>query len=271
MVPLTAPSPEVIRVLVADNTRMHTQLLDAAINQDPGLRVVVSVSNASDLLAAAEVYDFDVALVSSSLEQSQRRSPCHSRIAFVASRVSDCSSCSIQRAGRILSRPFAPALVAPSLAMNRWNCFASAFVWFIPVRSGPIATRWLISWRRLPPLRQCRHVDSKGMNLLSTREVDVVRNVAAGLTNREIAARLGLSQHTVKNYLFRIYDKLGVSSRVELLYMTLSQDSAPSNHGRKQPGNGHIRGAVDTHPHPDFSTSYSDLNQAGVETLRRSS
>jgi hypothetical protein len=49
--------------------------------------------------------------------------------------------------------------------------------------------------------------------------------LAEGHTNREIADRLHLSPHTIKNYLFRIFDKLGVSSRVELLFMTLSQSS----------------------------------------------
>lgn len=34
--------------------------------------------------------------------------------------------------------------------------------------------------------------------------------------NREIAHELHLSEHTIKNYLFRIFDKLGVSNRVEL-------------------------------------------------------
>ena len=53
--------------------------------------------------------------------------------------------------------------------------------------------------------------------LLSARETDVVRCVAEGLTNREIAQRLKLTEHTVKNYLSRIFDKLGVSSRVEVL------------------------------------------------------
>jgi len=38
-----------------------------------------------------------------------------------------------------------------------------------------------------------------------------------GLSNREIARNLDLSEHTIKNYLFRIFDKLGVSSRTELL------------------------------------------------------
>ncbi len=60
-------------------------------------------------------------------------------------------------------------------------------------------------------------VDSRGEALLSKREQDVVRCVAEGLSNREIASRLKLTEHTVKNYLFRIFDKLGVSSRVEVV------------------------------------------------------
>ena len=54
--------------------------------------------------------------------------------------------------------------------------------------------------------------------------MDIVRCVAQGMTNREIAEQLGLSPHTIKNYLFRVFDKLGVSNRVELLFMTLSQN-----------------------------------------------
>jgi two-component system nitrate/nitrite response regulator NarL len=60
-----------------------------------------------------------------------------------------------------------------------------------------------------------------GELLLSAREVDVVRCLAEGLTNREIAQRLTLTEHTVKNYLFRIFDKLGVSSRVEVVLYAL--------------------------------------------------
>jgi DNA-binding NarL/FixJ family response regulator len=41
--------------------------------------------------------------------------------------------------------------------------------------------------------------------------------VAEGLTNRAVSLELHLSEHTVRNYLFRIFDKLGVSTRVELV------------------------------------------------------
>lgn len=56
---------------------------------------------------------------------------------------------------------------------------------------------------------------------LSKREVDVVGLVAEGMTNRQISTELKLSEHTIRNYLFRIFDKLGVSTRVELVLYCL--------------------------------------------------
>lgn len=53
-------------------------------------------------------------------------------------------------------------------------------------------------------------------NLLTKREEGVVHLVAEGLTNREISHQLNLSEHTVRNYLFRIFNKVGTSTRLEL-------------------------------------------------------
>ncbi|MGB9433130.1 MAG: response regulator transcription factor [Candidatus Acidiferrum sp.] len=61
-----------------------------------------------------------------------------------------------------------------------------------------------------------------GMARLTLRERDVVRLVADGMRNQEIALKLNLSEHTVRNYLIRIFDKLGSSSRVELVLYALS-------------------------------------------------
>jgi DNA-binding NarL/FixJ family response regulator len=62
-----------------------------------------------------------------------------------------------------------------------------------------------------------RVVSTKGNSLLAPREEQVVALVAEGLANKEIAHELALSEHTVKKYLFRIFDKLGISTRVELV------------------------------------------------------
>ena len=80
-------------------------------------------------------------------------------------------------------------------------------------------------------------IDSRGAVLLSRREQEVVRCVAEGLSNREIAQRLGLTEHTVKNYLFRIFDKLGVSKRVEVvLYAYSAGNSLVSDSAIPVPG-----------------------------------
>jgi DNA-binding NarL/FixJ family response regulator len=68
--------------------------------------------------------------------------------------------------------------------------------------------------------------DARGLNLLSKRDENVVRLVSEGLTNRQISSDLGLSEHTVRNYLFRIFDKLGVSTRVELVLYCLQDRPA---------------------------------------------
>ena len=67
---------------------------------------------------------------------------------------------------------------------------------------------------QVPSLRM---VNARGLKLLTPREEQVVALVADGLSNREVAGELNLSEHTVKKYLFRIFDKLGISSRVELV------------------------------------------------------
>ena len=48
---------------------------------------------------------------------------------------------------------------------------------------------------------------------LSDKELEILRLLAAGHTNSQIARRLGISEGTVRTHLENIYDKLGVSSR----------------------------------------------------------
>jgi DNA-binding CsgD family transcriptional regulator len=54
------------------------------------------------------------------------------------------------------------------------------------------------------------------MGRLTPREAEVVHLLAEGMSTREIRLKLAVTEHTIRNYLSMIYDKLGVSSRVEL-------------------------------------------------------
>jgi len=65
--------------------------------------------------------------------------------------------------------------------------------------------------------------DADGLPLLTRREEDVVRLVADGLKNREIAKKLNVAEHSIRNYVYRIFDKLGVSTRVELILYAFNQ------------------------------------------------
>jgi DNA-binding NarL/FixJ family response regulator len=61
-----------------------------------------------------------------------------------------------------------------------------------------------------------RVTDVKGRTLLTRREEEISMLVAEGMTNREVSQTLNISESTVKNSLFHVFEKLGISNRVEL-------------------------------------------------------
>lgn len=59
---------------------------------------------------------------------------------------------------------------------------------------------------------------------LTTREIEIIAAIREGNSNREIAARLAISEETVKRHLSNIFAKLGVSSRLELAVLASEQN-----------------------------------------------
>jgi two-component system, NarL family, nitrate/nitrite response regulator NarL len=67
--------------------------------------------------------------------------------------------------------------------------------------------------------------------MLSKREVQVAERAAQGYSNKQIATECRLSEHTVKNYLGRVFEKLGVSNRCELLFLLFNEGNGLSSRG----------------------------------------
>jgi len=214
-----------ICVLVADNTRIHTQLLAEALQRDRELDVISADSDSHGLIAIAAAHKADVLLISSNLDEEPHR-------AFEVLqqlRLSHPQTRAVMLMDSSKRELILQAFRAGARGIfSRHESVESLCKCVRSVHEGQIWANSLemsFAVEALASSPVVRAVDANGLDLLSKREMEVVRSLSEGLTNREIAERLGLSQHTIKNYLFRVFDKLGVSSRVELLFMTLSQAS----------------------------------------------
>ena len=213
-----------LRVIVVDSSEMHSQLLADGMQRTGQLRAL-SASTPADVFDAAAQGQVDVAVISSTLDEPDRgfevvrdlRS-LHPDLPAVMLLESSKRDKVVQafRAGAkgVLGRHASLADLCKCI-----RCVHEGQVW-------ANSEEMLFVLDVLANSPDISAVDHQGMALLSDRELEVVRALAEGLTNREIGERLGLSRHTVKNYLFRVFDKVGVSSRMELLHLTMRQ-SAP--------------------------------------------
>lgn len=224
-----------VRVLVADSSRIHTQLLSEALKRDPELEVVSWNADQHGLLATALSGDINVLAVSSALDGLPARGldtlrelraarPSIRAVVLLDSRKPEAILDAFRAGARgVFNRDSSVEMFC--------KCIRSVHQGQIWADSGDVA----LVIEALASAPHMRLPATDGLNVLSKRESEVVQCLVQGLTNREIAERMGLSQHTVKNYLFRVFDKLGVSSRTELLFMTLSQGANAEEHSPLDP------------------------------------
>jgi DNA-binding NarL/FixJ family response regulator len=225
MVGESAMAAPVVRVLVADSSRINTQLMSDALKRDPGLTVVAWNGNVSGLVSTVMAERVDVLAVSCSIEGQPLRG-----LELVRDLLTEKPTA---RAVVLLDSQDRDLVIEAFRAgargvFSREDSVESFCKCIYRVHQGQIwANTQQVEFvlETLAASPTLRMAGGKGLKVLSKRENEVVRYLAQGLTNREIAQRMDLSQHTIKNYLFRVFDKLGVSSRVELLFMALSESA----------------------------------------------
>ena len=219
-----ASSSRPIRLLIADENRMGCQLLGNALHDSrQGFEVFASVTSRPEILSSLEAHPANVAVINEDLEDGP----------FMGFQIlSELRSCYPDTRVVVLLRASSRELVIDAFRGGAKGVFCrtepveNLCKCICAVHAGQVwanSNEMQFVLEGLVNAAPLRVVSSQGLRLLAKREDDVVNLVAEGLTNRDVAKKLGLSEHTVSNYLFRIYNKLGISSRVELVLYVMRQ------------------------------------------------
>jgi two-component system, NarL family, nitrate/nitrite response regulator NarL len=224
----SAPGQQPIRILVADRDRMGSQLLAESLARDSAFEIT-AVASALDVLRTAITSKSDVALIGSDCDNVPRKG---------------------LQVARTLSAHRPDIRIVILLEANTRETVLASFrsgATGVFCRSEPLSelhscirrvsrgeiwasssqSQCLLETLRSTP--SCEGIRDGRIGMLSKRELEVAECAVQGQTNRQIADNLHLSEHTVKNYLFRVFDKLGVSSRFELLFLLFNENHASVN------------------------------------------
>ena len=214
-----------ISVLLADSKQMQSQLLADSLRQH-GFQVFSCASEVPAILESLETTPADIAVISCVATYSDIPDLAMFRtLHFMHPQIPKVCLMEVQSREVAVQAFRAGARGLFCLADSSFQSFCECIEC---VHRGEIfATNQQLSYLldsvcQLPSMRVFA---ASGECLLTSREEQVVALVTDGLSNRDVANELGLSEHTVKKYLFRIFEKLGISSRVELVLYALHHGS----------------------------------------------
>jgi DNA-binding NarL/FixJ family response regulator len=223
----------VVNVLIADSNRMQVQLLSSALRRRPEFLITTCAMDTTSILQTLATKIPHVALLCLSppadTQQTIETTRSFHLVHPEVPKVVLASSCDHELIVSVF-RSGARGIFSITDSNMRLLCkcllrVASGQIWANTEQLNHLVD--LIS--EVPSMRV---INSGGHPLLTPREEQVVALVAEGMGNRQIARELSLSEHTIKKYLFRIFEKLGVSSRVELvLYAVNNGDPRPADWG----------------------------------------
>jgi DNA-binding NarL/FixJ family response regulator len=206
-----------IRVVTADSNQMAVRLLSDALSKEPGVSVVATAADYESFLHFAQTAKPDIALISAALPGGPMKTK-----RGVGAPTFPAPSCP----WILLLEESEPHVVVSAFRAGAKGVFSSKQS---DIRLLAKCIRRVMEGQVWVDSTQMRYLldafTGNGTQFgatagktprLTPREESVVRLVVQGMVNRQIARELHLSDHTIKNYLFRIFDKLGVSNRVEL-------------------------------------------------------
>jgi two-component system, NarL family, nitrate/nitrite response regulator NarL len=202
-----------LRLIVADSEAIFRVGMGKIFALEKDLEVVAQTENLPQTLSAVSSTSADVILFEAGLSPNPaesiseviRRAQPGTRVIIVAQRTGEEETVDYLRRGvhGILTRS-----ISPDLLVRCVRKVAAGETWL-----DNQGVNWVIEAYRT----QSEHgVTPKQQLRLSEKEMMIIGGVTQGLKNKDIALEVGTTEQVVKNYLRKIYDKLGVSDRLEL-------------------------------------------------------
>jgi DNA-binding NarL/FixJ family response regulator len=201
-----------IRVLLADDHPIVLGGLDQLLSLEPDITVVARCTNGNEALAAIARERPDVAVVDLTMpsrggievlrELHAIRSPV--RVVLLTARIEH------EQVLEALTHGVAGIVLKESAPLQILDC----------IRRVAAGGQWIdqvIGSRTLDGLLRRQSGAAKAAAVLTAREIEVVRMVARGLRNKEIADLLSITEGTVKAHLRTIFEKLAIDSRMKLI------------------------------------------------------
>ena len=211
-----APTPKSIRILLADREEVFRLGIRQLFSLEDDLRVVAQAATCEQAIALAERFKPHLLLVQEEIaaeppgnfmEQVRRISPLSKVVITATALVGDSATHHLESG--------AANVIPRSAALSRFvKCLRQAMKHkVVPVKVIPIAAVKTVEYLQKPLVRP--------VDTLTLREKHVISCLMQGFPNREISRRLAIAEQTVKNHLRSIFDKVGVSDRLELVLYAL--------------------------------------------------
>jgi two-component system NarL family response regulator len=200
-----------IRLIIADDHALFRQGLKSLLQLQPEIEVVAEVERATDLHATLVNARCDVLLLDMQMDRWMMGDiPELAKVTAVIVLTASESGENGVQALRLGARAVVHKRFAIETLMTAIQTVRDGLVWMPPTVQSEFAAQSSSRARRL-----------------TARELEIVRFVAVGLRNAEVAERLAITESTVKTHLNNIFQKLGVRDRLELAHYAIKTGLVP--------------------------------------------
>jgi DNA-binding NarL/FixJ family response regulator len=201
-----------IRIILADSQAIYRVGIRKIFALEDDIRVVAQADTLENLLAAVQRYPSDVVLLeggiltgsADAIPEILRLAP-DAKLILQATPADESNTVELYRRGvrGIISRS-----ISPDLLVKCVRKIVAGETWI-----DNQSVNWVIEAYRA---QAAALVSPRSQPRLSPKELQIITCITQGKRNKEIAYQLGTTEQVIKNHLRKIYDKLGVSDRLEL-------------------------------------------------------